>query len=67
VKDLLFGSWGPQIAAYWHQHPAQVAIAALSAVSLAITLMVGRPSASGDGSDFSGFGFGDGDGDGCGD
>jgi hypothetical protein len=65
MKDLLFGSWGPQLAAYWQQHPADVAIAALSAVSLAITLMFGRPSASGDGSDFSGFGFGDGDG--CGD
>ncbi|MEA2821817.1 MAG: hypothetical protein QOJ86_3821 [Bradyrhizobium sp.] len=65
MKDLLFGSWGPQIAAYWHQHPAHVAIGALSAVSLAITLVFGRPSASGDGGDFSGFGFGDGDG--CGD
>jgi len=37
-------------------------VAALSAASIAIILMFGRPSPSGDGADFSGFGFGDSDG-----
>jgi len=62
VKDLLVGNWGPLLLAYWHQYPAHLAVAALSAASIAIILMFGRPSPSGDGADFSGFGFGDSDG-----
>jgi hypothetical protein len=67
MNELLLGSWGPQLLAYCSQYPAHVAIAALSAVSIVIILTFGRPSASGDGADFSGFGCGDSDGDGCGD
>jgi hypothetical protein len=68
MKELLLGSWGPQLAAYYHQYPAHVIINVLGIVSIAIMLMFGRPSLSGNG-DFGGFGDGgsDGDGDSCGD
>jgi hypothetical protein len=67
MKELLLGTWGPQLLAYCQQYPAHVAIGAMSAVSIVIILTFGRLSWSGDGTDLSGFGVGDSEGDGCGD
>jgi hypothetical protein len=62
----IFGTWGPELMAYGHQNPLRVVAAALGATSLVLTLVFGKLSWSGDGSDSGGFYFGDGDG-GCGD
>ena len=64
MRELLLGSWGPQIAAYSEQYPLQVITTVLVAITIAITLMFGkRGSGSGDA---GGCSFGDGGG-GCGD
>jgi len=62
----IFGTWGPELMAYSHQNPLRVVAAALGATSLVLTLVFGKLSSSGGGSDSAGFYFGDGDG-GCGD
>jgi hypothetical protein len=53
MQELLLGSWGPQIAAFTKQNPLQVLAAALTAVSIVLTLILGVR------------GFGSGDGGGC--
>jgi hypothetical protein len=64
MRELLLGSWGPQIAAFAKQNPLQVLAAALKAVSIVLTLTLGvRGFGSGDA---GGGSFEDGDSGGCG-
>jgi hypothetical protein len=64
MQELLLGSWGPQIAAFTKQNPLQVLAAALTAVSIVLTLAFG---VRGFGSDDAGGGsFDDSDSGGCG-
>jgi hypothetical protein len=64
MQELLFGSWGPQIVAFTKQNPLQVLAAALTAVSIVLTLILGvRGFGSGDA---GGCSFDDGDGGNCG-
>ena len=64
MRELLFGSWGPQIAAFTKQNPLQVVAVILVAITIVITLMFGtRGSGSGDA---GGCSLGEGDGGGCG-
>jgi hypothetical protein len=73
MQELLFGTWGPQIASFSRQvvatslqYPWRV-FAGLLVVILLLDLMFGkRASGSGDGLELSGLDFG-GDGDGGGD
>jgi hypothetical protein len=58
----LFGSWGPEFIAYTKQNPLKVAAFAINAISIVLTLMLGKPSGLTGGDDYSGFDFGDGDG-----
>lgn len=49
MQELLLGSWGPQIAAFTKHNPLQVLAAALTAVSIVLTLTLGvRGFGSGD-------------------
>jgi hypothetical protein len=64
MRELLFGSWGPQIAAFTRQNPLQVISLAMLAVTVAITLAFGVRGFGGDGG--SSFADSDGDGGGCG-
>jgi hypothetical protein len=68
MGELLFGfgTWYPELIAYSHHSPLQVLTIVLTITSMVLTLVLGRPSWSGGGDDFSGFDFGDSDG-GCGD
>jgi hypothetical protein len=66
MQELLLGTWWPEIIAYSQHYPWRGPAAVLSATSIVLTLMFGRPSLSGGGDDFSGIDIGDGDG-GCGD
>jgi hypothetical protein len=61
----LFGTWGPEFIACAKLNPLKVAAFAINAVSVVLTLMVGKPSGLTGGADYSGFDFGDSDG--CGD
>jgi hypothetical protein len=65
MREFLLGSWGPQIAAFARQNPLQLVFVGLTAVSIALTLILGvRGFGSGDP---GGCSFGDGDGHGgCG-
>ena len=64
MQELLLGSWGPQVAAFTKQNPLQLLAAALTAVSIVLTLILGvRGFGSGDA---GGSSFDDGDSGGCG-
>ena len=74
MQDLLFGTWGPQLAdygrqiiAYSQQHPWRVFAAMLVALLLMDLMFRKRSSGTGDGLELGGLDFGGGDGDGCGD
>jgi len=59
MRDMLFGTWGPELIAYGQQNPLRALGFTLTAISLLVTIMFGRFSPSGDGADFSGFGDND--------
>jgi uncharacterized membrane protein YgcG len=61
MRELLFGSWGPEAIAYTKQNPLKVAAVAINAIAIVLTLLFGKFSSSGGGDDYGGFGFGDGD------
>jgi hypothetical protein len=72
MRELLVGSWGPQIAAYGRQavayslqYPWRVFAAGLVAILLVDMMLRKRSSSAGDGLELGGLDFGDGDG--CGD
>ena len=72
MQDLLFGSWGPQLAeysrqiiAYCLQYPWRVFAAVLVAILLLDLMLRKRSSGTGDGLELGGLDFG-GDSDGCG-
>ena len=74
MQDLLFGTWGPQLAdysrqivAYSLQYPWRVFAAVLVAILLLDLMVRKRSSGTGDGLELGGLDFGGGDGDGCGD
>jgi hypothetical protein len=74
MQDLLFGTWGPQLAdygrqiiAYSLQYPWRMFAAALVALLLLDLMLRKRSSGTGDGLELGGLDFGGGDGDGCGD
>ena len=74
MQDLLFGTWGPQLAdysrqivAYSLQYPWRVFAALLVAILLLDLAFRKRSSSTGDGLELGGLDFGGGDGDGCGD
>jgi hypothetical protein len=62
MRELLFGTWGPELIAYSRQNPLRAISFVLAAASIVLTLLFGKFSLSGDGTDFSGFGDSDGDG-----
>ena len=71
MQDLLFGTWGPQLAdygrqtiAYSQQYPWRVFAAVLVAILIIDLMFRKRSSGSGDWPELD---FGGGDGDGCGD
>ena len=64
MQELLFGSWGPHIAAFTKQNPLQVLAAALTAVSIVLTLIFGVRGFGSD--DAGGCSFDDSDSGGCG-
>src|SRR5437879_6211822 len=41
MQEVLLGSWGPQIAAFTKQNPLQVLAVVLTAIGIAITLILG--------------------------
>jgi hypothetical protein len=65
MTQLLFGGWGPQLAAYSLQHPWHIFALAL-AVFFALDLMF-RKNRTSSGGDAGIGGWDDGDGDSCGD
>jgi hypothetical protein len=62
----IFGTWGPELMTFSIRTRYAWLPAALGVTSIVLTLVFGKLSWSGDGSDSGGFYFGDGDG-GCGD
>ena len=64
MHDLLFGTWGAQIVAFYKQQPLHVLVAVITLFTVLVTLIRGvRGSGTGDS---GGIAFGDSDGDGGG-
>jgi hypothetical protein len=62
MREMLFGTWGPELIAYGRHDPLRALSVALTAFSLLLVILFGKFSWSGDSTDAGDFGDMDGGG-----